>query len=229
MRKKIVNKEKFLFREEEVLPPRPVNPRKSFQSRLVKKSGSNEFTMQTCNTRRAQSMEQHSIDIKNRNVVLNHASKVPHQRDHRNIQVAGSVQAFPSSQIKVHDPVLDEIVAKLKSGLHLGSQYSCKAFVRDNEIQKKDNPPLSGMSSTAHPSAHPPPVEINAQCVCHRPLKLVMCEVCGETFRGRVSYGCRVHPRAMYLQDVRECKWCKQTNKQALKEFDLPAGMKVMK
>ena len=33
---------------------------------------------------------------------------------------------------------------------------------------------------------------------------------------------CSIHPSALYLQDVKECK---QTNKLALKEYDLPPGM----
>ena len=230
IRKKIVNKEKFQFREEEVLPPQPVNSKKSFQSRLVKKAGAIEISSRN-DIRRAPPQIQCPTDSMKRNVV-NHLGKdvvTMNRKDGNKYfqNVAGSSPLVQSTGNRTNDPVLDEIVAKLKSGLHLGSNFVSKANGEDvDENQSKRNP--THLRTLSHPSPRPPPVEEHVQCVCYRPLKLVMCEVCGETFRGRVSIECSVHPKALYLQDVKECKWCKQGNRQALKEFELPAGMDII-
>merc|ERR1719452_77925 len=125
------------------------------------------------------------------------------------------------------DPVLDQIVAKLKSGLTMHNNNNNKATA----IGQQSGLISSNISSAAKlPVVSPVAKKIDSPaavggCICMRPLKLVMCEVCGETFRARVSLVCSIHPRALYLQDVKECKGCKQTNKEALKEFDLPLGM----
>ena len=129
------------------------------------------------------------------------------------------------------DPVLDEIVAKLKSGLQLGSNKSpSQAPTPYNKAaQQKTVANVHSLVVKQDVLAIKiPPASIPSVvggCICFRPLKLVMCEVCGETFRARVSLVCGLHPRALYLQDVKECKGCKQTNKLALKEYDLPPGM----
>merc|ERR1719431_681728 len=138
------------------------------------------------------------------------------------VKDASAPSTLPSSRSRVDDPVLDEIVAKLKSGLQLGNPNHLaggnNTMEGDNEMSRKN----SRVGLTYKTSSPSPDV---GGCVCLRPLKLVMCEVCGETFCGRVSLKCRVHPRALYLQDLKECKGCKQNNKEALKEFDLPQGM----
>ena len=121
------------------------------------------------------------------------------------------------------DPVLEEVVAKLK---YLGPGRV--SVVRD---------------TSATPAVLERPV---AGCVCGRPLRLVMCALCGETFPARLRVECAIHPRlsststsidvhhpppdpslcrAVYLQDVSACKGCQQTDLSQLLEYDLPAGM----
>ena len=146
---------------------------------------------------------------------------------------AVSPPTLAKHQMGSSDPVLDEIVAKLKSGLQLGSNTQMPGATSNNMaasqkpiIHSIPHPrfPIKqeAVSTTRMPQKTCPPAE---SCICFRPLKLVMCEVCGETFCARVASVCSFHPRALYLQDVKECRGCKQTNKQALKEYDLPPGM----
>ena len=134
---------------------------------------------------------------------------------------ASSSPTMQNSWQRTHDPVLDDIVAKLKSRLQLGNCLKNKAggMAREKEIPSNNNNQAGLTSKTNSPSLSV------VGCVCLRPLKLVFCEVCRETFCGRVRLECRVHPRALYLQDINECKGCKQNNKEALREFDLPQGM----
>ena len=70
------------------------------------------------------------------------------------------------------DPVLEEVVAKLK---YLGPGRV--SAVRDSSVT---------------PSVSKRPV---AGCVCGRPLRLVMCALCGETFPARLRVECALHPR----------------------------------
>ena len=140
------------------------------------------------------------------------------------------------------DPVLDQIVAKLKSGLQLGTnmfqangqfspnlpnnQDQVANTIPSTLVAKQDTVPIRLQRLGREvPSAGAQPRSIVGGCICLRPLKLVMCEVCGDTFCARVSLVCTLHPKAVYLQDVKECKGCKQSDKQALKEFELPPGM----
>jgi len=219
-----VNKEKFQFREEEVLPPRRVNPKNSFQSRLA---GKNPAVCHGDHEQGFVSSSKSFLALKkntNQDVLGNQVdtgSPFINKGEKRSV-----VKDASGAQKRAHDPVLDEIVAKLKSGLQLGNPYSNMTgrTAKNIEMPCQNNNQAGLTNKTFAPS---PEVQ---GCVCLRPLKLVMCEVCGETFCGRVSLECKVHPRALYLQDLKECKGCKQNNKEALKEFDLPQGMeKFMK
>jgi len=221
-----VNKEKFQFREEEILPPRRVNSKNSFQSRLAGKNSAMYHNGH--NQAEKFSSSKFLLAVKKNTNEDALANQVDTGLSYMNKGEKGNFlkdasdasSSLPSSLNRTNDPVLDEIVAKLKSGLRLGnagSNITGRSRHVEMPSQKKNQASLT--NKTPSPS---PQVE---GCVCLRPLKLVMCEVCGETFCGRVSLECRVHPRALYLQDLKECKGCKQNNKEALKEFDLPQGM----
>ena len=69
-------------------------------------------------------------------------------------------------------------------------------------------------------------VEDSGGCQCTRPLRLVLCSLCGHTQAGRVSVRCSLHPRAVFTQDLVTCSACKRGGVTFLKEFDLPSGMK---
>jgi len=214
-RKKIVNKEKFEFREEEVLPPRYTKSRNSFQSRLVKKSEAAGGSS-SCGGGTMDHHTSHSIQGRNIN------------RNEKAVLSLTQTMTTSPTPVRGHDPVLDEIVAKLKSGLQLRANNAQSSFFK-NKVGV-----AAAVVDTEEPGGGKdllPRVNVRrpaADCLCHRALKLVMCEVCGETFRGRVSRECPIHPRALYLQDVKECRGCRQSNKEALKEFDLPPGMEKM-
>jgi len=233
MRKKITNKEKFQFREDEVLTPLPTKGRNSFQSRLARKAD-DKFTVKQAGF--GVIGGQGRFGGGSTNLGGSHHVNVK-QEDPR--QVGGHLHvqevtspSLPKHQMGSPDPVLDEIVAKLKSGLQLGYNSQMQATTSDVVANQRpvvhNIPPPRHLykqeagSTTRMPQKTCPPAE---GCICFRPLKLVMCEVCGETFCARVALVCSIHPRALYLQDVKECRGCKQTNKQALKEYDLPPGM----
>eukprot|EP00092_Neocalanus_flemingeri_P016963 GFUD01018348.1.p1 GENE.GFUD01018348.1~~GFUD01018348.1.p1 ORF type:complete len:284 (-),score=73.54 GFUD01018348.1:284-1135(-) len=265
LRKKITNKEKFQFREEDVLTPLPMGRRNSVQSRLARKADDklpyNQFgagaalfgrhgDSKRLNTnnhgddrqgvkagRVTPSMTQHrgSPDP----VLDKIAAKLNHGDGRHDVKERGMTPMMTQHKGS-SDPVLDEIVAKLKNGLQLSggttTRYQAAALPDLTPLRK----PVANFASslavqqekttTKFPmpgSVTPPSAEplYAGGCICFRPLKLVMCEVCGETFRARVSLVCIMHPRAIYLHDVKECKGCKQTNKQAMKEYDLPPGM----
>ena len=102
---------------------------------------------------------------------------------------------------KSHDPSLDNIVAKLKTGLSLG------AF-KPSEKEKDVSAPDGGCS------------------LCDRPIKLVLCKLCGNTTTGRIAAPCPAHPRRLFLQDLTKCPACENADLDNLKEFELPEGMK---
>jgi len=222
-----VNKEKFQFREEEILPPRRVNSKNSFQSRLAGKNSAMYHNGH--NQAEKFSSSKFLLAVKKNTNEDALANQVDTGLSYMNKGEKGNFlkdasdasSSLPSSLNRTNDPVLDEIVAKLKSGLQLGNPGSNRTArtARHVEVPGQNNNQAGLTNKTLSLS---PQVE---DCVCLRPMKLVMCEVCGETFCGRVSLECRVHPRALYLQDLKECKGCKQNNKEALKEFDLPQGM----
>eukprot|EP00092_Neocalanus_flemingeri_P016961 GFUD01018346.1.p1 GENE.GFUD01018346.1~~GFUD01018346.1.p1 ORF type:complete len:282 (+),score=81.04 GFUD01018346.1:75-920(+) len=263
LRKKITNREKFQFREEDVLSPRPIRGRNSVQSRLARKADDklpyNQFGAGTALFGRNGDFEEIITNnhgdghhgAKERRSTLSNTqpmgypepvldkivAKLNHGDDRHDAKERGVTPTMPQHRGSP-DPVLDEIVAKLKNGLQLSgtstryqaaalpnltAQMSVANFTSSLAVkQEKVSTQLPRPGSVTPASTKP----VHAGgCICFRPLKLVMCEVCGETFRARVSLVCNMHPRAIYLQDVKECKGCKQTNKQALKEYDLPPGM----
>ena len=57
-----------------------------------------------------------------------------------------------------------------------------------------------------------------AACVCLRPLKLVLCQLCGEAFPARKRQLCTSHPNDLYLLDTRACVACRQHNLDKLVE-----------
>merc|ERR1719369_1308921 len=98
------------------------------------------------------------------------------------------------------DPVLDAVVAKLRSVKFSEQKYG--SGIKDDKPQKTPSP-----------------------CDCDRSLKLILCGACGSTFPGRLRISCIFHPKNIYLLDVEECMGCKEGRK-ALAEFEMPEGMK---
>jgi len=227
LRKKITNKEKFQFREEDVLSPLPMVGRNSVQSRLAKKAD-DKLTYNQSETG-----QKGTFGVFN----VNHPGV---NGDSRHGVQEGVVTATMTKYQGSPDPVLDQIVAKLKSGLQLSTNmnqatghggpnlaaYSPPVpnIIPSTSVVKQDTVPAR-LAQAVPPASAQSKSCGGGGCICFRPLKLVMCEACGETFRARVSLVCSLHPRAVYLQDVKECKGCKQSDMQALKEFELPAGM----
>jgi len=219
MRKKITNKEKFQFREDEKLPLLPMVGRNSVQSRLAKKAD-DKLAYSQSDAGTGLFKDQGGLVVDNNNPEDNGSSR-------HGIQEGGPAQTMNKYRGSP-DPVLDQIVAKLKSGLQLGTnlptnQDQVVNIIPSTLVAKQDTVPIR--LGREVPSAGAQPRSSGGGCICLRPLKLVMCEICGETFRARVSLVCTLHPKAVYLQDVKECKGCKQSDKQAMKEFELPPGM----
>eukprot|EP00092_Neocalanus_flemingeri_P025392 GFUD01027529.1.p1 GENE.GFUD01027529.1~~GFUD01027529.1.p1 ORF type:complete len:183 (-),score=52.32 GFUD01027529.1:132-680(-) len=97
MRKKLTNKDKFLFKEEDVLSPPPVPSRVSAQSRLTRKVDNSLAYNPTVGGRLWPPVQ-----------IAPSAAQTPNHRTSKNST------PHPGS-----DPVLDAVVAKLKSGLYL--------------------------------------------------------------------------------------------------------------
>lgn len=47
------------------------------------------------------------------------------------------------------------------------------------------------------------------KCLCIRPHRIVICNVCGYWTMGRVRYFCPVHPQTIFLFDIPQCPQCK--------------------
>ena len=181
MRKKLLNKDKFLFKEDERLPPPSVACKASVQSRLFRKADNRAAF--------------------NPPVVVGSAKPVSTQEQ---ITLGNSWTNTPHYQQPSHsaDPVLEAVVAKLKSG-----QFSSNANCGTRQQ-------VGGCLSLSPP------------CVCARPLKLLLCGQCGMTFPGRLKISCSSHPHDIYLLDVEVCKGCRG-NGQALVEYEMPEGMEA--
>ena len=148
---------------------------------------------------------------------------------------ASQGQAPPSTQPTTADPTLANIVARLKAqarqagggrgdcqavpgGVQPGrqavfdpfSQYHKQVGSKKGMMKESKTGPSVKMTYTDNS---------NSKCICNRPMQLVMCQLCGMTFRGRVKKSCPTHPSVTYLMDVVACKGCKMTDLKALKEF----------
>ena len=133
------------------------------------------------------------------------------------------------------DPVLADIVARLKSGrdcmpvvehdhprpVQTGAECDLyDPFSRYHNQRPQSLPPVGQMPSNRLSSQ--PRVDkytTSHTCICQRPRQLVMCQHCGETFEGRVKRTCSTHPSVTYLLDVVACRGRKMGNIEALKEF----------
>ena len=181
-RKRLQNKETFKFEENDVLPLKTGSGRKkSVQERLVPKAGG---------ARRPTEVPRAGAEGEN--------------RLGKNVKPGGQSVVAPSVPInnnnykKGQDPSLDNIVAKLKSGLILGK------FPAE---EKGDVGPT------------------NACHFCERSIKMILCSLCGNTTTGRIATRCPSHPRKVFLQNLSQCPACRQGGLNNLVEFDLPQGM----
>ena len=163
-KKKIENKTKFKFEESEVLPPsRKFIGRNSFQCRLSRKADDKL------------SYDEDSGRGENKKVIFSYPQKNP-------------ICKGKSNEVVKDDPVLDEIVSKLKSQCYVSKDNTSKPYQK-SEVKIK-NFGVGNTGDNFNPSKvkrHPS----SDDCICSRPLKLVMCELCGETFRGRVKRVCQ--------------------------------------
>ena len=201
---KIENKKKFKFEESDVLPPsRKLIGKNSFQNRLSRKADDKL------------SYDEDSGRGENKKVIFSYPQKNPI-----------SYSKGKSYEVVKDDPVLDEIVSKLKRRCYISKDNTSKFYEKSDVMIKNFGAGDTGVNLNPSKVGRQPSLD---DCTCSRPLKLVMCELCGETFRGRVKRVCNRHPKALYLQDVGECRKCKQDNVMKLKEFDLPPGMMFTK
>ena len=229
VRKKLENKTKFQFDENDIpslAPRRPLESRKSVQSRLFKKAETSASSRPGPSSSLAMSGSgtqlwnpfAGSVTLPEMKISKNPSPAKPY--NHRlqikspetnalgglNVNSNGK-SSDVRANLQRNDPVVSNVVAKLKA------QY------------KKDQ-----NSVTSPPSAGDPGdvseagVEVG-DCACARPVRLVLCSLCGHTEAGRVSVKCGLHPRAVFLQDMVTCSACKRGGVTFLKEFDLPKGM----
>jgi len=101
-------------------------------------------------------------------------------------------------------------------------------FVPNNnmEAQKAAENSIVHTDPTAPDEQAPNGDSREKMCICLRPVKLILCPVCGYTTTGRLRKTCQVHPKAVYLLDVDTCPRCKETNNHVFMEYDLPEGFK---
>ena len=221
-RKRLKNSSKFSFNEEDILPPLEKPKSKSMQSRLVRKVSSinnNEIVCRGNESSQSYSksnMGLGAISSKMGNLKIQTSKPVlPHKEKSNRSQ-----DSAPRSN---DDGLLDNIVARLKAEY----ENSCSGSVVSKEgsvkvVERSSKPSINSVKAVDGIQS----AETNlAECICERPMKLVMCILCGFTKPGRVSFQCQFHPRAFFLSDFKECPACKSGGIAKLKEFDLPPGM----
>jgi len=271
-RKKLQNKEKFQFQEDDIVLPPPSAGRTSFQSRLAKKADNtpcynNNRITPLQNYKRSPAADTKPPTVPPRmnyipspqplrptaaaGVHIYDPFSTDSLRSNKSLEIAPvSMKSKPSPSSSVvpdvkldADPVLQSVVAKLKRGLlepkskeRTGKagvkvendSKSCgeeKGALDEDQRMEEIVAKLRECGGRSGPAAAPSPREVD--CVCDRPLKLVMCRLCGETFRGRLRLVCPRHPGQIFLQDVTACRGCSQADTQQMQEFDLPAGMET--
>ena len=121
-------------------------------------------------------------------------------------------------------PEVDVVAEKMGAGLRIGGKDV------EEGVGRKVISPVKASSTpgaTTAPSKAPlrRPAPLAEACLCLRPLKLVMCQLCGETFPARKQLACSVHPGDLYLLDIKACIRCRQRDLTRLLEYPLPPGM----
>ena len=216
VRKKLQNRDKFQFDENDVLPPPPkaVVKQSSVQARLFKKVGAGPSFSPRSN---------YSEPGKSQNITLKRSAVaefpaavgIRSNKDfdglNNNDRQSLKSRQVPGNTQVIQDPVLQRIVSKLKA------DYSAASSVGSSKGSIKSG--TGGFTNNAF-------VGEKGSCICDRPLRLVMCSLCGGTYPGRVALQCKDHPRAVFLQDLKFCSSCKRGSVEKMKEFDLPDGMK---
>ena len=181
MRKKLVNKDKFQFRKEDILPPRRGvstlrNPFSlGWLGRLVVRGEKSSQILWKVNCgdheQGFESPNSHSVALKKdltEAVLANqvdYVSAVCKKGENWSVGDASSPPTMQNSRERIHDPFLDEIVAKLKSGLQLGNYSNNKGggMAREKVISRQNN--LAGQTfKTIHPIL--PSMEYGEGCMC---------------------------------------------------------------
>ena len=209
VRKKLQNKEKFKFDENDILPPLPqtVSQKSSVQSRLFKKAGSQVGSIDSA--RSISLASPRVMTFKNLNQVNNNTTETLRgdiiEKDDESINNNyNNDEKFDYTK----DPVLMRIVSQL--------------MVECENIKKKEIPVTKKQETVRKLEQE----KETGSCPCDRPLCLVMCVLCKASSPGRVSLPCVQHPRAVFLQDLQCCSSCKQGDQTNLVEFEMPRGMK---
>jgi hypothetical protein len=153
----------------------------------------------------------------------------------RNVDHSKSTPMTPMSQPNNNKRVLLQVVPK--SVRHPDQQIyrpfkadSKKLPASNNNFVPNNN--VEAQNAAENSIVHTEDVELpkrdcpEKMCICLRPLKLILCPVCGYTTTGRLRKTCQVHPKAVYLLDVDACPRCKETNNHVFMEYDLPQGFK---
>ena len=151
---------------------------------------------------------------------------------------ASHVQYTPPQARPASDPVLANIVARLKAEVsqssgargdrrpvpeqfqHVGQQPVKAVFDPFSRYHSRETEDLVKKSLFRKKAEKTIP-GTNTTCICNRPRQLVMCQHCGETFEGRVKLICPSHPSVTYLLDVVACRGCNMDSVEALKEFPM--------
>ena len=225
VRKKLENKTKFQFDENDIpsqAPRRPLEARKSVQSRLFKKAETTASARPGPSSSSAMSgsgIQQWdpfagSVTLSELKISKNPS---PAKSYNHRLQIkspetkplggliinSNGKSSDVRGNLQRNDPVVSNVVAKLKA------QY------------KKDQNSVTSPASAGDPGdVSEAGVELG-DCACARPVRLVLCSLCGHTEAGRVSVKCGLHPRAVFLQDMVTCSACKRGGVTFLKEWGM--------
>jgi len=237
----MVNKSKFVFNEEDNMPPSKTSSKVAAQSRLCRKyDGQLTYDSSNSVSTVAQDNSNYKTSTRSKSFQATSIAEVPTKTSYEQRCIKNE---------DLRDPVLDDIVSKLKN-VALGNKQVSRSDWKDEKIPysracnnevdevvaklKREAMKLNQTSGRSNDvlsveKSHPGNVNSNYKvecypCVCDGPLKLILCRDCGITFPGRIRKSCLMHKSAVFLLDVDDCKGC---NKKSLREYDLPEGMEM--
>ena len=153
----------------------------------------------------------------------------PNTRPSMQSRLTTKVSFAPPQVRPVADPILTGIVARLKAEVNqagVGDHRPVPGDVQHTIPVQAVYDPFSRYHNTqAQDRVRVVPsnrIDTSTTiCICNRPMQLVMCQHCGETFEGRVKMICPSHPSVTYLLDVMACRGCKMDNVEDLREFPI--------